>query len=119
MADGQTEQANLVVHEKSPTNNGKGGAPLLTEAQLDSRATTTKTSKWIWWVVLFIVFSFISNSEETSNLQYDRYLIVISLDGFRSDYFNDPNISSPHIHEIAENGVHIERYVLCGYAINQ
>ena len=62
-------------------------------------------------ITLIIVLEPFSSSSSSSSIEFDRYLIIISLDGFRSDYFDNPNISSPNIHEIAKNGVHIKRLI--------
>eukprot|EP01084_Bolivina_argentea_P119051 211139_1 len=61
-------------------------------------------------IILLVVLDPFSSSESTT-FKYNKYLIVISLDGFRSEYFENPNISSPNIHQIAENGVHIKRLI--------
>ena len=61
-------------------------------------------------VVALDIFPSLS-SDQSAESTFDRYLIVISLDGFRWSYFNNSNISTPNLHKIAENGGHINRLI--------
>lgn len=58
-----------------------------------------------------IVYILNETDENDDHWKFDRYLIVISLDGFRADYLDNKNISTPNLDLLAQTGVHIKRLI--------
>eukprot|EP01084_Bolivina_argentea_P107312 191865_1 len=101
----------------------KQDEPLLSELS-PTKGTTKRSVKYaiilisialiLIAVVFVMIFAFSDLFEAASSLnecKTDRKLIIISLDGFRSEYLQNENISTPNLDYMKETGVHIKRLI--------
>jgi predicted AlkP superfamily pyrophosphatase or phosphodiesterase len=64
-------------------------------------------------VVLLLIILIVLIGEKTSHrvAPRDRILILVSLDGFRWDYLQKFKAQTPHLNQLAAEGVHMERLI--------
>src|SRR5580658_8631410 len=66
-----------------------------------------------WLLCLFLIAPVILAGAEEPNLggPRDRILILVSLDGFRWDYLQKFKAQTPHLNQLAAEGVHAQRLI--------
>src|ERR1700689_3222320 len=66
-----------------------------------------------WLLCLFLIAPVILAGAEEPNLggPRDRILILVSLDGFRWDYLQKFKAQTPHLNQLAVEGVHMQRLI--------
>ncbi len=62
-------------------------------------------------VCLLAVLIFILQGNSHRVASRDRILVLVSLDGFRWDYLEKFKAQTPHLNQLATDGVHMERLI--------
>eukprot|EP01084_Bolivina_argentea_P098156 176430_1 len=118
---GQEEQNKTATFETRIVTH-KQEQPLLTELPTKEKPTISCKYATILILIVLVIICFVfimifvytdlfRSSSSSDQCKTDRKLIIISLDGFRSQYFQNENISTPNLDYIKETGVHIKRLI--------
>lgn|SRR5208282_1455943 len=71
----------------------------------------SRLSNWLVWLCLLAAVVFASADQLGGVAPRDRILILISLDGFRWDYLQKFKAQTPHLNQLAAEGVHARRLI--------